>query len=225
MPERLGDRHLRPRLRVLEDDAHPLPERSLPATGVEAEHRDLSRVASAVALEDLDGRRLAGAVRAEQAEDLALLDRERDPANGLVVAVRLAQAPDVDCRRHQTSTATTAPGGNAGSGPPLSAATVRPQSGWWPTTTTVSPRPEAAALTSSGSAPGASRSSASTSTPTAFAISAAVSAHAGAGWRAQRPAGCPRPRSAARAGGRAPPGFGEGTQVVGLAESRLHDAR
>ena len=33
------------------------------------------------------------------------------------------------------------PAGNGGSGPPLSSAAIRPQSGWWPTTTTVSPRP------------------------------------------------------------------------------------
>ena len=59
---------------------------------VGAEHLDVAAVTSAVALEDLDGRRLAGAVRAEQAEHLAGLDREVDPAQCLVVAVALAEA-------------------------------------------------------------------------------------------------------------------------------------
>src|SRR5581483_9569491 len=50
----------------------------------------------AVALEDLDRRRLARAVRAEEPEDLARLDREVDPAHRLEVPVRLAQAADLD---------------------------------------------------------------------------------------------------------------------------------
>jgi hypothetical protein len=54
-------------------------------------------------------------------------------------------------------------GGNAGSGPPVSAAAIWEQSGWWPTTTTVSPRSSAAARTASAVAPGASRSSGSAS--------------------------------------------------------------
>ena len=57
--------------RLLEHDADPLAERALGRARVEAEHADLARVALPVALEDLDRRRLAGAVRAEQAEDLA----------------------------------------------------------------------------------------------------------------------------------------------------------
>ena len=36
------------------------------------------------------------------------------------------------------------PGGNGGSTPSPSSAAIRPQSGWWPTTTTVSPRPSTA---------------------------------------------------------------------------------
>ena len=114
---------------MLEDDAHSLTEHSLAPPGIEAEHRDLAGVPRAVALEDLDRGRLAGAVRAEQAEDLALLDPEGDPPHRIVVTVGLAQSADVHGRRHQISTATTAPGGKAGSGPPLSAATVRLQSG------------------------------------------------------------------------------------------------
>ncbi len=60
--------------------------------GVVAEHRDLAAAARAVALEDLDGRRLAGAVRAEQAEHLAALHGDVDAAHGLELAVALAQA-------------------------------------------------------------------------------------------------------------------------------------
>jgi len=54
-----------------------------------AEHRDLAAVAVAVALEDLDGGRLARPVGSEQAVDLAAADRERQAADGLVGAVGL----------------------------------------------------------------------------------------------------------------------------------------
>src|SRR5436190_20761652 len=54
-----------------------------------------------------------------------------------------------------------AQGAKEGSGPPVKAAAIWLQSGWWPTTTTVSPRSAAAALTDSAVAPGASRSSGS----------------------------------------------------------------
>ena len=50
---------------------------------VEAEHPDPAAVGPAQALEDLDRRRLAGAVRAEQAEQLPALDGERDAAHDL----------------------------------------------------------------------------------------------------------------------------------------------
>jgi hypothetical protein len=41
------------------------------AAGIEAEHRDLAGITRAVALEDLDRRRLAGAIGSEDGEDLA----------------------------------------------------------------------------------------------------------------------------------------------------------
>ena len=63
---------------------------------VGAEHRHGAAVAAAVALEDLDRRRLAGAVRAEQREDLALADLEADAAQRLVPAVALAEVLDDD---------------------------------------------------------------------------------------------------------------------------------
>src|SRR5581483_6853360 len=124
--------------------------------------------------EHLDSRRLAGAVRAEQPEDLAALDVEADPAHRLERAVRLAQVADGD-GAHARSIASTPAGGNGGSSPPVSAAAIRPQSGWWPTTITVSPRSAAAALTLSAVAPGARRSSGSASRPAGRASSAPVS--------------------------------------------------
>ena len=69
---RLAHRQVRPQLRLLEDDADPLAEVRSRPLGIVAEHAHLAGVALAVALEDLDGRRLAGAVRSEQPEDLAL---------------------------------------------------------------------------------------------------------------------------------------------------------
>src|SRR5207302_8096478 len=122
-------------------------------------HLDRAAVASPVALQDLDRRRLPRAVRAEQPEDLALPDLEADAAQRLVCAVGLAQFLDAD-RRHSSITCAPA-GGKGGSSPDSSAAAIRPQSGWWPTMTTVSPRPSTASRTSSAVAPGASRSSGS----------------------------------------------------------------
>ena len=54
------------------------------------------RVAGPVPLEDLDGRRLPGAVGTEEREHLAVPDLEVDPAHDLLVAVGLAQPADVD---------------------------------------------------------------------------------------------------------------------------------
>jgi hypothetical protein len=56
---------------MLEDDADALAELARYVRRVVAQDGDLAAVAAAVALEDLDGRRLPGAVRAEQAEHLA----------------------------------------------------------------------------------------------------------------------------------------------------------
>ena len=49
-----------------------------------------------MAFEDLDGRGLAGAVRAKQAEDLARADGEVDALKGLEVAVGLAEGARFD---------------------------------------------------------------------------------------------------------------------------------
>src|SRR5436190_1182414 len=160
--------------RGLEHDADPVAPGTACPRRVDAEHLDLPRIALAVALEDLDGGGLAGAVRAEQAEDLAHLYLEVDPAHRFQRAVRLAQSSDRDSA-HQSSISSMPAGGNAGSGPPASSAAILPQSGWWPITTTVSPCSATAALTLSAVAPGARRSSGSGSTPTSRANSAPVS--------------------------------------------------
>jgi hypothetical protein len=97
----LGDRQVRPELRLLQDDADALPERGARMLGIEAQDLDLATVPCAVALEDLDRRRLPGAVRAEQAEDLARIDLEADPAQSLVGPVGLPELADGDRRRCQ----------------------------------------------------------------------------------------------------------------------------
>ena len=56
---------------LLEDDPDPLAPVAAGVAGIDAEHRDLTRRAGAVALEDLDGGRLPGPIRAEEREDLA----------------------------------------------------------------------------------------------------------------------------------------------------------
>src|SRR5207248_6866959 len=52
------------------------------------------------AARDLDERRLAGAVRAEQADELSLLDVEVDAVQRLDAPVSLAQAPDRERLAH-----------------------------------------------------------------------------------------------------------------------------
>ena len=80
--------------RRLQHDAEPGLPVEVAVRGIDAEHADLARRAQAVALEDLDGRRLAGAVRAEQGEGLTAGDVEVDAVDGDDAAVRLAQSAD-----------------------------------------------------------------------------------------------------------------------------------
>ena len=84
---------------LLEHDPDPGAERPRPRRGVDAEHRDAAGVTVAVALEDLDDGGLAGAVGAEQPEDLALPHREAQTADRLEAPVRLPEPLDGD-RRH-----------------------------------------------------------------------------------------------------------------------------
>src|SRR5581483_800944 len=170
--EALPDRQVRVEGRRLQHHADPLAPRGAAALRVDPEHLDLAAVARAVALENLDRRRLARAVRTEQAEHLAALDREFDAAQRFVVAVPLAQPGNRDGAHSSTS---STPAGAKLTSRPVSARTISLQSGWWPTATTVSPRPVVASRRPAAVAPGARRSSASAATPHARPISAPVS--------------------------------------------------
>ncbi len=93
----LLDRELRRVRGCLPDDAEPRPPGATSGAGIGAENLHLPGVAPAVTLEDLDGRRLAGAVRAEQGEDLTPAHIEVDVVHGQVVAVTLGEAADRHC--------------------------------------------------------------------------------------------------------------------------------
>jgi hypothetical protein len=78
----------------LDDDAEAVLDRVQLLARIDAEDLDLAAIPFAVALEDLDGGGLAGAIGAEQGEDLAGPDVEVDPVDRLDVAVPLGQAAD-----------------------------------------------------------------------------------------------------------------------------------
>src|SRR5581483_7593107 len=156
----------------LHHDANPLPPGAAGRLRFGAQHLDAAAVALPVALQDLDGRRLAGAVRAEQPEHLARLDAEVDAAQRGAIAVALLESVDDDRAAHSSSASQWA-GANE-TRRPVSASTISLQSGWCPTATTVVPRPPAAARSSSAVAPGARRSSTCGSRPAAAAIACAV---------------------------------------------------
>src|SRR5690606_39961664 len=69
---------------------------------VEAADLDLSLVGFVEADDALDGGGLAGAVRADEPEDLALVDLEIDAADRFDGAVALAQSGDNDPGPHET---------------------------------------------------------------------------------------------------------------------------
>ncbi len=66
--------------------------------GIDAEHADVALGSRPEAFEDLDGRRLPGAVRPEEGEDLAALDLEVDARDRFELAVSLVQPFDGDDR-------------------------------------------------------------------------------------------------------------------------------
>jgi len=69
--EMLGDREVFVHGRRLEHDADPPSPVEIRTRRIGAQHLHFTRIALSVALDDLDRRRLAGAVRTEQTEDLA----------------------------------------------------------------------------------------------------------------------------------------------------------
>lgn len=78
----LADRRVAGFAAGLQHDAQARLPGEVAVPRVDAQHRRLAAGAVAVALEDLDRRRLAGAVRAEEGERLAAVDVERDAGDG-----------------------------------------------------------------------------------------------------------------------------------------------
>src|SRR5689334_21645719 len=89
---RFGDRQLLRELRFLQLDAEALAKLAVVARPAPAEHDDITLVGGVEALADLDRRRLAGAVRPEQAETFAGRDLEVQSIDGDDVRVALAEA-------------------------------------------------------------------------------------------------------------------------------------
>ena len=81
---------------LLQHDPDPGAEVALAAGGIVAENRDGAGVGAAVALEDLDQGRLAGAVGSEQGEHLAAGDGQVDAVERDVAVVGLAEASHPD---------------------------------------------------------------------------------------------------------------------------------
>jgi hypothetical protein len=96
--DRLAHGQARVEAAALEHDPDALAQLALTSFGVVAEHADAAAGAPPVALEDLDRRRLASPVRAEQAEHLAARDLEGETADGVDVAIALAEVGNLDRR-------------------------------------------------------------------------------------------------------------------------------
>ncbi len=92
--ERLADRHAIGQLALLELDAHDLPQAITIVLGIKPQDADRAAIGLAQAGDRLDGRGLAGAIRAEDAEDLALFHGERNAIHGRLAAVVLGEVGD-----------------------------------------------------------------------------------------------------------------------------------
>src|SRR5262249_21180479 len=86
-------------VRLLRDDPDPALDRPPVAAGIEPQDRELSTVHFGEPVDHLHRGRLAGAVRAEEAEADAWLDLEVDAVNRNTLAVALGQPARVDRRR------------------------------------------------------------------------------------------------------------------------------
>ncbi len=110
-PENLAGRHSRiDPASTLEHEPDSRPVIPPGSGRIDAEHAYVPTIRPAVALDDLDRRRLPCAVRAEQRERLALFDPERHVAEDGSPGVRLCQPIDLDRR--------DAPVGGRGHEPP-----------------------------------------------------------------------------------------------------------
>ena len=112
--EQLGHGQARIQRDALELDADTLLDRLWMVANIEAEHLNRAGLGRSQALENLDRRRLAGAVRAQHAEDFAACDLEAHAVHGLHVAVELSEVGDAYNRRrverHLTPWVSGAPG-------------------------------------------------------------------------------------------------------------------
>ena len=99
-PEGFLDRQLVGELRLLELHAEALPQLSLVGLPVVAKHLDVATIGREQPFEDLDRRRLAGAVRTEQTEALAATHLERQAVDCDDVAVAFLQILASHCKFH-----------------------------------------------------------------------------------------------------------------------------
>ncbi len=91
-PQRLFDGQLLRQLRLLQLDAEPLTQLALGVAPPQPENLHVAGVGREQAFEDLDGGRLAGAVRAQESEALTTINRERETVDGDDVVVFLDEA-------------------------------------------------------------------------------------------------------------------------------------
>ena len=94
--QRLDDLDLVRQISGLQADADPVLQLFLLFVGIEVEHPDVPGTALPDALQNLDGRRLPGAVRPQQSENLARVDLEIDALDGLEITIALAKSFDGD---------------------------------------------------------------------------------------------------------------------------------
>ena len=94
--DQLGDRQVVLDAGLLEDHADSLPQPALAVGRIHPEHSGLAARARAVTLEDLHGRRLAGAVGPKQTEHLSPRDFEAHAAHCIHLAIGLAQVAHLD---------------------------------------------------------------------------------------------------------------------------------
>ena len=114
--EVLAPRELAVERRVLEDQADARANRALILANIETGDLRDSRGGSDQRAKDADGRRLAGAVRAQETEDLAGMDVKVDASHGLDLAVGLDEVTNADHRLAHGWDSVPTPAGRHSSG-------------------------------------------------------------------------------------------------------------